>query len=114
MGRRGRPKAPLAIQHYDPPKRVALKVYNLLTRDNREVERKKPGKAKARKSFQWVKRLNKKRWDSPNLCICTKGGAKTRRASIFFSWHSSLYAKNVLLFINELTRRPPPWPIRPP
>ena len=45
-----------AIQHYDPPKRVALKVYNLLTRDNREVERKKPGKAKARKSFQWVKR----------------------------------------------------------
>ncbi|QDZ24338.1 ribosomal protein S9 [Chloropicon primus] len=45
-----------AIQFYDPPKRVALKVYNLLTRDNREVERKKPGKAKARKSFQWVKR----------------------------------------------------------
>ena len=29
---------------------------SLLTRDNREVERKKPGKAKARKSFQWVKR----------------------------------------------------------
>lgn len=27
-----------------------------LTRDARVVERKKPGKAKARKSFQWVKR----------------------------------------------------------
>lgn len=27
-----------------------------LTRDSRVVERKKPGKAKARKSFQWVKR----------------------------------------------------------
>ena len=45
-----------ALQAYDPPKRIALKVYNLLTRDNREVERKKPGKAKARKSYQWVKR----------------------------------------------------------
>lgn len=29
---------------------------NLLTRDARVVERKKPGKPKARKSFQWVKR----------------------------------------------------------
>lgn len=28
----------------------------MLTRDPRVVERKKPGKAKARKSFQWVKR----------------------------------------------------------
>ncbi len=45
-----------AIQHFDPPKRVALKVYDLLTRDSREVERKKPGRAKARKAFQWVKR----------------------------------------------------------
>lgn len=45
-----------AIQAYDPPKRIALKMYNLLTRDSREVERKKPGKAKARKSYQWVKR----------------------------------------------------------
>jgi small subunit ribosomal protein S9 len=45
-----------AIQNYDPPKRIALKMYNLLTRDSREVERKKPGKAKARKSYQWVKR----------------------------------------------------------
>jgi small subunit ribosomal protein S9 len=27
-----------------------------LTRDPSVVERKKPGKAKARKSFQWVKR----------------------------------------------------------
>ena len=45
-----------ALQSYDPPKRLALKVYNLLTRDSREVERKKPGRAKARKAFQWVKR----------------------------------------------------------
>lgn len=44
------------IQAYDPPSRIALKFNNLLTRDNRVVERKKPGKAKARKSFQWVKR----------------------------------------------------------
>ncbi|CDP17274.1 unnamed protein product [Coffea canephora] len=28
----------------------------LLTRDLRVVERKKPGKAKTRRSFQWVKR----------------------------------------------------------
>jgi small subunit ribosomal protein S9 len=28
----------------------------MLTRDPRMVERKKPGKAKARRSFQWVKR----------------------------------------------------------
>jgi len=31
-----------------------------LTRDSRVVERKKPGKAKARKSFQWVKRWIRK------------------------------------------------------
>lgn len=31
-------------------------VGGFLTRDARVVERKKPGKAKARKSFQWVKR----------------------------------------------------------
>lgn len=31
-------------------------VAGFLTRDARVVERKKPGKAKARKSFQWVKR----------------------------------------------------------
>ena len=30
--------------------------YHLFTRDPRMVERKKPGKPKARKSFQWVKR----------------------------------------------------------
>ena len=32
------------------------KTAGYLTRDSRVVERKKPGKAKARKSFQWVKR----------------------------------------------------------
>ena len=36
--------------------RPALKKDGLLTRDSRMVERKKPGKPKARKSRQWVKR----------------------------------------------------------
>jgi len=33
-----------------------MKKEGYLTRDDRMVERKKPGKAKARKSFQWTKR----------------------------------------------------------
>jgi ribosomal protein S9 len=45
-----------ALQAWDPALRPALKAAGLLTRDARVVERKKPGKAKARKSFQWVKR----------------------------------------------------------
>ena len=36
--------------------RTSLKPEGLLTRDAREVERKKPGQKKARKKFQWVKR----------------------------------------------------------
>ena len=45
-----------ALQCYEPDLRPYLKQAGLLTRDSRVVERKKPGKAKARKSFQWVKR----------------------------------------------------------
>ncbi|GAQ90427.1 mitochondrial ribosomal protein S9 precursor [Klebsormidium nitens] len=45
-----------ALQLFDPEMRPALRSAGLLTRDPRVVERKKPGKAKARKSFQWVKR----------------------------------------------------------
>lgn len=45
-----------ALQLFDPQFRAPLKAEGLLTRDSRIVERKKPGKAKARKSFQWVKR----------------------------------------------------------
>lgn len=45
-----------ALQCYDPSLREDLRPAGLLTRDTRVVERKKPGKAKARKSFQWVKR----------------------------------------------------------
>ena len=45
-----------ALQAWDPALRPPLKAAGLLTRDPRVVERKKPGKAKARKSFQWVKR----------------------------------------------------------
>ena len=45
-----------ALQLWDPELRPALKARGFLTRDSRIVERKKPGKAKARKSFQWVKR----------------------------------------------------------
>ena len=45
-----------ALQLYDPSLRGALKAAGLLTRDSRVVERKKYGKAKARKSFQFSKR----------------------------------------------------------
>nr|AKM76760.1 ribosomal protein S5 domain 2-like superfamily protein [Melianthus villosus] len=45
-----------ALQNWEPDMRPALKSGGFLTRDSRVVERKKPGKAKARKSFQWVKR----------------------------------------------------------
>lgn len=45
-----------ALQNWEPDLRPALRDSGFLTRDSRVVERKKPGKAKARKSFQWVKR----------------------------------------------------------
>ena len=45
-----------ALQLYDPSLRGALKTAGFLTRDSRVVERKKYGKAKARKSFQFSKR----------------------------------------------------------
>ena len=45
-----------ALQFYDPGLRAALKAAGFLTRDSRVVERKKYGKAKARKSFQFSKR----------------------------------------------------------
>ncbi|WOK98107.1 hypothetical protein Cni_G06817 [Canna indica] len=45
-----------ALQNWEPGLRPYLKSAGYLTRDPRVVERKKPGKAKARKSFQWVKR----------------------------------------------------------
>ena len=45
-----------ALVDYDPELRTPLKKAGLLTRDPREVERKKYGKKKARKSFQFSKR----------------------------------------------------------
>ena len=45
-----------ALISYDPKFRVALKKNGLLTRDSRVVERKKYGRRKARKSFQFSKR----------------------------------------------------------
>jgi small subunit ribosomal protein S9 len=45
-----------ALQLYDPSLRPALKAAGFLTRDSRVVERKKYGRAKARKSFQFSKR----------------------------------------------------------
>jgi small subunit ribosomal protein S9 len=45
-----------ALIHMDPELYPPLKLGNYLTRDAREVERKKPGKRKARRAFQWVKR----------------------------------------------------------
>ncbi|MBS8225569.1 30S ribosomal protein S9 [Vannielia litorea] len=45
-----------ALQLYEPSLRGALKAAGFLTRDSRVVERKKYGKPKARKSFQFSKR----------------------------------------------------------
>jgi small subunit ribosomal protein S9 len=45
-----------ALLQVNPEYRPALKEAGLLTRDPRAVERKKPGKKKARKSFQFSKR----------------------------------------------------------
>ncbi|MEM6825622.1 MAG: 30S ribosomal protein S9 [Pseudomonadota bacterium] len=45
-----------ALQLYEPSLRPSLKAAGFLTRDSRTVERKKYGKAKARKSFQFSKR----------------------------------------------------------
>jgi small subunit ribosomal protein S9 len=45
-----------AIIEKDPEKRPALKAKSLLTRDSRMVERKKPGRRKARRRFQFSKR----------------------------------------------------------
>ena len=45
-----------ALQLYDPSLRPALKAAGFLTRDARVVERKKYGRRKARRSFQFSKR----------------------------------------------------------
>jgi small subunit ribosomal protein S9 len=45
-----------ALTKYEPVLRAPVKAAGFLTRDSRTVERKKYGKAKARKSFQFSKR----------------------------------------------------------
>ncbi|MGE6218466.1 MULTISPECIES: 30S ribosomal protein S9 [Pedobacter] len=45
-----------AIVELDAEKKSALRAKGLMTRDMRMVERKKPGRAKARKRFQFSKR----------------------------------------------------------
>jgi small subunit ribosomal protein S9 len=45
-----------ALTYYEPGLRTALKPHGFLTRDSRVVERKKYGRAKARRSFQFSKR----------------------------------------------------------
>ena len=45
-----------ALTHFEPGLRPALKAGGFMTRDPRVVERKKYGKAKARRSFQFSKR----------------------------------------------------------
>jgi small subunit ribosomal protein S9 len=45
-----------ALTYYEPGLRPVLKPHGFLTRDPRVVERKKYGKAKARRSFQFSKR----------------------------------------------------------
>ena len=45
-----------ALSKFEPPLRATIKAAGFLTRDSRVVERKKYGRAKARKSFQFSKR----------------------------------------------------------
>ena len=45
-----------ALVKIDPENKAALKSEGFMTRDPREVERKKPGRPKARKRFQFSKR----------------------------------------------------------
>jgi len=45
-----------ALNEYEPELRTALKQAGFLTRDDRTVERKKYGRAKARRSYQFSKR----------------------------------------------------------
>ncbi|MDE2333925.1 MAG: 30S ribosomal protein S9 [Rhodospirillales bacterium] len=45
-----------ALTYYEPELRAILKAAGFLTRDSRAVERKKYGRAKARRSFQFSKR----------------------------------------------------------
>jgi small subunit ribosomal protein S9 len=45
-----------ALTYYEPGLRPVLKKGGFLTRDSRVVERKKYGRAKARRSFQFSKR----------------------------------------------------------
>lgn len=45
-----------ALVKFDADNKSALKVKGFLTRDAREVERKKPGQPKARRKFQFSKR----------------------------------------------------------
>ena len=45
-----------ALSLYDTSLRPPLKKVGFITRDSRVVERKKPGKAKARRSYQFSKR----------------------------------------------------------
>jgi small subunit ribosomal protein S9 len=45
-----------ALTHFEPGLRPTLKAQGFLTRDSRVVERKKYGRAKARRSFQFSKR----------------------------------------------------------
>lgn len=45
-----------ALVEYDPDLRGTLRQHGMLTRDAREVERKKPGRPGARKRFQFSKR----------------------------------------------------------
>ena len=45
-----------ALVELDPEVKASLRAKGLVTRDNRMVERKKPGRAKARKKFQFSKR----------------------------------------------------------
>ena len=50
-----------ALMNFEPDLRGALKKGGFLTRDSRVVERKKYGRAKARRSFQFSKRYRNKR-----------------------------------------------------
>ena len=69
-----------ALTYYEPDLRGILKLAGFLTRDSRVVERKKYGKAKARRSYQFSKRYSPaRRFACPGLQRQTASRATLRR-----------------------------------
>jgi small subunit ribosomal protein S9 len=72
-----------ALARYEPSLRVAVKQAGFLTRDPRVVERKKYGKAKARRSFQFSKR--KTLWPGEHLARSKIGAVRSIPSRLFLA-----------------------------